>query len=84
MPIEILVGVLVAILAVTTTFAALVGIAGLAGLVQLSRCEHCDRLTVTSGAQPLASCVNCRHERVLHPIAVRHHRYADGHASHHV
>jgi hypothetical protein len=80
MPIEILIGVLVAVLAVATTFAAIVGIAGLCGLVRLIRCEHCDRLTVTSGAQPLASCVNCRHERVLHPIAVRHHRYTDGHA----
>lgn len=84
MPIEILIGVLVGVLAVATTFAALVGVAGLVGLVQLSRCQHCDRLTVTSGAQPSASCVNCRHERVLHPIAVRHHRYGDGHAPHRV
>jgi hypothetical protein len=70
--IEILIGILVGLLAVATTIAAVVGLAGLVGVVRLGRCQHCNRLGVTSGPEPLMSCLNCRHERVLHPIAVRH------------
>lgn len=78
MAIEILIGVLVAVLAAGTTVAALIGLAGLAGVARLIRCEHCNRLGLTSGSQPLMSCMNCRHERVLHPLAVRHRHWSDG------
>lgn len=79
MAIEILIGVLVAVLAAATTCAALIGLAGMLGVARLTRCEHCNHLGLTSGAQPLTSCMNCRHERVLHPIAWRHEHWADSH-----
>jgi hypothetical protein len=72
MAIEILIGVLVAVLALATVAAAYLGLAGITGVIRFGRCEHCGRLGVTSAEEHLQSCMNCRHERILHPILVLH------------
>ncbi len=79
MSVEVLTGVLVIILAVATTAMLALGVAGAAGVVHYLRCEQCHRLSMVSGDSPTPTCVHCQHERLLHPMAVRHR----AHAAHH-
>lgn len=78
MTIEIITGVLVGILAVVSVAAALIGLAGMFGLVRTSRCPGCGRFGVTVIDSAAANCLNCRHERMLHPVAVLHRTHAHG------
>jgi hypothetical protein len=81
MAVEILIGVLVAVLAVATVAAAYLGLAGVVGVIRFGRCEHCGRLGVTRAEEHLLSCLNCRHERILHPILVLHRTWESHHVS---
>ena len=82
MVIEIITGVLVAALAIVTIFAAYIGVAGMFGHVYFSSCTHCGRRSMSLSADPHASCVNCRHELLLHPVASAHRvHHSHGHAA---
>lgn len=81
MVIEIITGVLVAALGVFTIFAAYIGVAGMFGHVYFSSCRHCGRRSMSLSAEPHPSCVNCRHELLLHPVATTHRHHPHGHAA---
>ncbi|HLI53292.1 MAG TPA: hypothetical protein VKU88_03120 [Acidimicrobiales bacterium] len=66
--VEVIAALLVLGLAVTIAYAIVVGILGIVGAIRFVRCDHCGRLGTTSIAEPLRSCVHCRHGRLLHPI----------------
>lgn len=65
---EVIGGILVAAVLLYTVFAALVGLLGAVGIVRIVRCTRCGRLGLCSRAEPLRSCVQCRHGWLLHPM----------------
>lgn len=69
MTVEVLTGVLVLIVAMTTTAMLALGVAGLLGVVRFTRCEQCRRLGVVLAAQEGSTCMHCRHPLLLHPGA---------------
>jgi hypothetical protein len=73
---EVIAGVLVTALAIATVFAAVTGLLGAVGAVRFVRCSSCRRLGVTSRDEAMPTCVNCRHERLLHPVYQWHHVHA--------
>jgi hypothetical protein len=62
-------GLLVAALAVVMAFGGVLGALFAVGAVRVVRCDRCRRYGITSLAQPLRSCLHCRHGRLLHPLA---------------
>ena len=60
--------VLVALLAVTTTVAFYLGLANWIGAFYVVRCAACHHLTFNSRNAPQASCPQCRHPVLTHPL----------------
>jgi molybdenum cofactor biosynthesis enzyme MoaA len=73
MVIEVLAVLLAAAFALVTLGVADVAFLAIVGVVRISRCAHCHRLRLTTGEGPLEACLQCRHERLLHPIHAAHH-----------
>jgi molybdenum cofactor biosynthesis enzyme MoaA len=73
MAVEVVAIVLAGALALVTLGVADVAFLVIMGVVRLSRCAHCHRMRLTTGEGPLKACVQCRHERLLHPIHPAHH-----------
>jgi hypothetical protein len=69
---EALASALVVLLALASLAALYVGILGIFGVAHLTRCDHCGRLAFTGGREPPRSCLYCRHERLVHPVATLH------------
>jgi hypothetical protein len=76
--VEVIAVLLVVGLAVTMAYGAVVGVLGIFGAVRFVRCDRCGRLGATSLAEPLRSCVHCRHGRLLHPFHAWAHAHAQG------
>lgn len=73
MVVEIVLGVLIAVLGVATIVAAYVGILGMMGAAPLHRCDQCGHLCLTARIRSAGDCGYCRHDRLLHPMwALRH------------
>lgn len=69
MPIEVVTGVLVGLLAVVTVLAAYIGILGLVNAVTLVRCKTCGHLEIRSGDASQYCTRAARHHAL---IAARH------------
>jgi hypothetical protein len=78
MGIEVVLGVLSAVVLAVTVWMAMVGLLGMSGEVRFVRCTACRHLVVTARSAPVASCGYCRHPRLLHPThwLDRHHQAA--------
>ena len=71
--VEVLTAMLVVSLAFLVTVALWVGLLGAVGAARMVRCDRCGRLGLSSSSEPLATCVRCRHEHLLHPVlAIQH------------
>ncbi|MBB2993112.1 ribosomal protein S27E [Mycolicibacterium iranicum] len=59
---------LITVLATLTTAAILVGLANWIGAFYVVRCSECRHLTFSSADRSQASCPQCRHPVLTHPI----------------
>ncbi len=73
MLVEIVAIALAAVLALLTLGVAEVALLAILAVLRIVRCAHCHRLLLTRRVGPLQACVQCRHERLLHPIHAIHH-----------
>jgi hypothetical protein len=72
MVVEVVTGVLVSLLAIASVVAGAVGILCLMGAARLTRCQACGHLGLAAAHGPLRSCLQCRHERLFHPVLAHH------------
>lgn len=60
--------VLMTVLALAAVAAIYVGLLNWFGLLYVVRCTECHHLTLNSANRPQASCPQCRHPVLTHPI----------------
>lgn len=66
--------VLITVLATLTTLAIFLGLANWIGAFYVVRCSECRHLTFSSANKSQASCPQCRHPVLTHPIHALAHR----------
>lgn len=74
--VEVVSGILIAGLAITTVLMAVLGGSGLLGIVRTRRCPACGRLSLGTSARLM--CAECRHPALCHPIRSLHHDTGHG------
>ncbi|MBX7432530.1 hypothetical protein JDV09_10500 [Mycobacterium sp. Y57] len=60
--------VLITVLATAATLAIFLGLLNWIGAFYVVRCSHCRRLTFSTAKKNQASCPQCRHPVLTHPI----------------
>ena len=70
--IEVVGGVLFAMLVLATASMGVFGGLGMLGVVRLVRCPTCGHLTTASGTAPPDHCAHCRHAALYHPLQALH------------
>lgn len=66
--------VLITVLGTLTTLAVFLGLANWVGSFYVVRCSQCRHLTFSSANKSQASCPQCRHPVLTHPIHALAHR----------
>lgn len=59
---------LIALVGIVTTAALYIGLAGMLGAAHVVRCAACDHWTIAPSGGSAASCPNCAHPVLLHPL----------------